>query len=91
MESHWVNHRPGYRCRHGHTSARQPDAHRPRNLYLREDHVLNELTKTYGHTGEPDELIAYLHGQQITIPFEPDPTTSSRSQHDRPPNTLRRM
>lgn len=23
MDSHWVNHRAGYRCRHGHTSAQQ--------------------------------------------------------------------
>jgi hypothetical protein len=22
LDAHWVNHRPGYRCRHGHTSAR---------------------------------------------------------------------
>jgi hypothetical protein len=25
MEAHWVNNRPGYRCRHGHTSAKPPN------------------------------------------------------------------
>lgn len=43
MESHWTHHRPGYRCRHGHTSATQPDPGRAPNAYLREDQVLPHL------------------------------------------------
>ncbi|MER6083431.1 recombinase family protein [Streptomyces sp. NPDC001833] len=43
MESHWTHHRPGYRCRHGHTSATRPDPGRALNAYLREDHVLPHL------------------------------------------------
>jgi hypothetical protein len=32
-----VYRRPGYRCRHGHTSARRGDPDRPKNIYIRED------------------------------------------------------
>jgi hypothetical protein len=42
MDAHWVNHRPGYRCRHGRTSA-HAEPGQERNLYLREDHVLHRL------------------------------------------------
>ncbi|MFI6354479.1 recombinase family protein [Streptomyces sp. NPDC050743] len=47
MESHWTHHRPGYRCRHGHTSATQPDPGRAPNAYLREDQVLPHLPALY--------------------------------------------
>lgn len=43
MESHWIHDRPGYRCRHGHTSAHRSDLGRPSYAYLREDHVLPHL------------------------------------------------
>ena len=43
MDAHWVNGRPGYRCRHGHNSTRTGSPDRPRNLYVREDVLLAEL------------------------------------------------
>lgn len=43
MDSHWVNNRPGYRCRHGHTSAKTSTRSQPRNLYLREDHAAERI------------------------------------------------
>ncbi len=43
MDAHWVNGRPGYRCRHGHSSARPGSPDCPRNLYVREDVLLDEL------------------------------------------------
>ena len=45
MDSHWVNGRAGYRCRHGHNSAwaRPPDA--ARNIHVREDVLLDRLAK----------------------------------------------
>ena len=43
LESAWSNHRPPYRCRHGHTSATGPDPGRPKNLYIREDQVVPHL------------------------------------------------
>jgi hypothetical protein len=39
MDAHWVNDRAGYRCRHGHNSARRAVAERPRKLYVREGNV----------------------------------------------------
>jgi hypothetical protein len=44
MESAWSNGKPACRCRHGHTSATPPDSHRPKNAYVREDRVLEQLT-----------------------------------------------
>lgn len=41
MDSHWVNQRPGYRCRHGRTSAKPPTSDQPKNLYVREDRLLD--------------------------------------------------
>jgi hypothetical protein len=43
VDAHWVHKRPGYRCRHGHTSAAPRPADAPRNVYLREDHLLDAL------------------------------------------------
>src|SRR5207237_655347 len=34
---------PAYRCRHGHSSATTPDPARPKNTYVREDHILPHL------------------------------------------------
>jgi DNA invertase Pin-like site-specific DNA recombinase len=77
MDGHWVNERPGYRCRHGHTSARTTDPNRLRNLYIREDHVLaalashrQELTltglpPTLGH--DPYAIVAFLRTNQMTL------------------------
>lgn len=45
MDAHWVNGRAGYRCRHGHNSARPASTGRPRNLYVREDKLLVELAQ----------------------------------------------
>lgn len=45
MDAHWVNGRAGYRCRHGHNSARPAPPNRPRNLYVREDILLIELAQ----------------------------------------------
>jgi hypothetical protein len=43
MDAHWVHGRAGYRCRHGYSSAVPRPGDAPRNLYLREDHVLEAL------------------------------------------------
>ncbi len=43
FEGHWVHGTTGYRCRHGHTSAKDPAAPRAKSVYLREDRVLAKL------------------------------------------------
>ncbi|MQA97702.1 MAG: hypothetical protein GEV11_24900 [Streptosporangiales bacterium] len=48
MDSHWVNERPGYRCRHGHDSAKRRSPGATKYLYRREDHLLAELGRQPG-------------------------------------------
>jgi site-specific DNA recombinase len=70
MDAHWVNDRPGYRCRHGHTSAKRPAVDHPKNLYLREDHVLTQLATALPHASgsrDPHKLAGFLRSSQITI------------------------
>ncbi len=43
LESCWANSRAAYRCRHGYSSTRTRDPARPKNLYIREDHILPHL------------------------------------------------
>ncbi|MDG4752754.1 zinc ribbon domain-containing protein [Micromonospora aurantiaca] len=70
LESHWINQRPGYRCRQGHTSTQQPTNGRRKMLYLREDHIIARLM---GHPGlasdaqNPHDLAALLHRNKISI------------------------
>ena len=43
FEGHWVNQTPGYCCRHGHSSAKDPGTRPAKATYLREDRVLAKL------------------------------------------------
>lgn len=71
MDAHWVHDRPGYRCRHGHTSARSPDSKRTRNLYVREDHAIAQLADLYSGRGRdgwiPEDLAEQLRTHQLVI------------------------
>lgn len=49
MDSHWVHSRPGYRCRHGHTSAKPASSNRPKTLYLCQDRVVARISADFGH------------------------------------------
>lgn len=42
LQPHWVHGHPGYRCRHGRTSAQQPDGH-PRWIYWPERRIHTEI------------------------------------------------
>lgn len=72
MDAHWVNGRASYRCRHGHNSARPAPPGRPKNLYVREDHLLGELTQRLlieGDAYASDALaaVALLRSQAMVI------------------------
>jgi len=58
MDAHWVNERAGYRCRHGHNSARRTIAERPRNLYVREDTLIAELIQHVAVDGGELDAVA---------------------------------
>lgn len=71
MDAHWVHDRPGYRCRHGHSSARSADAARPKNLYTREDHALAKLAELRSGLGRggstPEDLAHRLRHDRLVI------------------------
>ncbi|WP_025620596.1 recombinase family protein [Salinispora cortesiana] len=70
MEAHWINQRPGYRCRHGHTSTQQPANRRHKILYLREDHILASLAdhpRLSDGIQTPHDLVTLLRRRKITI------------------------
>lgn len=43
LDSHWVHGRPGYRCRHGRSSACPPTLGESKTVYVREDRLIDEL------------------------------------------------
>jgi DNA invertase Pin-like site-specific DNA recombinase len=89
MDAHWVNNRPGYRCRHGHSSATGRADDGPRILYIREDHALTRLTSELGHLGsDPHELIDYLRSAEITITCDPT-WANARKRRSRRPDLTR--
>ena len=69
MDSHWVHGRPGYRCRHGHTSAKPAPSDRPKTLYLRQDRILARIAANFGDSElpEPATFSEDLRAQGITI------------------------
>ncbi|MFF5291983.1 zinc ribbon domain-containing protein [Paractinoplanes globisporus] len=46
MEGHWVNRRPGYRRRHGHTSVHPADPGSPRWVYWSQARIVEEILAT---------------------------------------------
>jgi site-specific DNA recombinase len=72
MDAHWVNGRAGYRCRHGHSSARPASRDHPGNLYVREDTLLAQLIRAWVSEGnECDvtsaEVLAHLRSRAMVI------------------------
>jgi site-specific DNA recombinase len=51
MDSHQAHAGSTYRCRHGHSSTKPRPADAARNLYLREDHLLNRIADLLTTTG----------------------------------------
>jgi hypothetical protein len=51
LDSHWNHGRPTYRCRHGYTSTQCTGQPRPRTLYIREDHLVDEISIRLGDQG----------------------------------------
>jgi hypothetical protein len=74
MDSHWVHGRPGYRCRHGHTSAKPTAPDRPKTLYLRQDRILARVSADLKHVErlEPAALADYLRMHNVAILCDAD-------------------
>ncbi len=95
LESHWVYHRPGYRCRHGHTSAKPAVADRPKNLYLREDHILALVANQLDRQSEvsprdamidsdPGSVAEFLRSNNISIVCDADGCVVAYERTDQP-------
>ncbi|MEV0074386.1 zinc ribbon domain-containing protein [Amycolatopsis sp. NPDC050768] len=71
LESRWANGRPGYRCRHGHTGARNRPPGLAKNVYVREDRLLNDLRARFAEeVGHDASAIAdYLRSSHLTIMY----------------------
>ncbi|GGS29023.1 hypothetical protein GCM10010171_22770 [Actinokineospora fastidiosa] len=79
MDCHWVHERAGYRCRHGHSSTRSRPARHPKNLYLREDRLLERLPEVIASVQhmisdppespppQPEALTAFLRLHDLAI------------------------
>lgn len=72
MEAHWVHGRPGYRCRHGRTSAGAPQPGHPKALYLREDVLLARIAaqlpdRDFDTASVGRAVAACLRINQITV------------------------
>jgi site-specific DNA recombinase len=69
-EAHWVHGRPGYRCRHGRTSASPPLPGRPKPLYLREEviiaAVLGQIDYADGEH-DPEAAAGFLRTNGLTV------------------------
>ncbi|MEJ2852420.1 MULTISPECIES: recombinase family protein [unclassified Saccharothrix] len=78
MDSHRSHGRAAYRCRHGHTSARTRPDDAPRNLYLREDHLLTRIAAHLTAVGiadnpDPDQTVRLV--DELDLAFRCDATT----------------
>ncbi|RSM40755.1 recombinase [Amycolatopsis balhimycina DSM 5908] len=51
LDSHWNHRRPTYRCRHSHTSTQRAGQGRAKTLYIREDHLVEEISIRLGDEG----------------------------------------
>jgi site-specific DNA recombinase len=71
LDAHWVYRKPGYRCRHGHTSTRHtPD--RPKNIYVRQDTAIAFAANQLGNPGEaPEKTAATLRATNMIITCTP--------------------
>ena len=77
MDSHWVNGRAGYRCRHGHQSARARPSDAARNIYVREDVLLDRLARQLASNRHRpggavelrtvEEVVAWLRSESTVI------------------------
>jgi site-specific DNA recombinase len=75
LEGHWVNHRPGYRCRHGHTTAHVADAEGPRWVYWAQARIVEEILATANTDlalADAGQLAAHLRARDTLIACGPD-------------------
>jgi hypothetical protein len=76
LHSHWVYGRPGYRCRHGRTSARPVPGDHPRTIYVREDHltakIIHVLAEQHNAPDVADQgkIADYLREHHLIVTYD---------------------
>lgn len=94
MEAHRVHGRVGYRCRHGYRSSRVRPTDAPRNVYVREEHLIGRARHDLEENGypigpEPDHVVALLRSNDgsvvctttaITLVLSPSPLGQGAAQ-----------
>jgi hypothetical protein len=74
-----VNRRPGYRCRHGHTSAHPADAEGPRWVYWSQARLVDEILAAGGGElagcADAGQVAALLRARDVLIVCGPDTVT----------------
>jgi hypothetical protein len=93
LDSHGVNNRPGYRCRHGYNSAHPTTDRedRERIVYVREDELLDDLaamlTRESGRAPTSEEVLALLRERQTTVicSHTHRALSPAHADHDGPP------
>jgi hypothetical protein len=77
LDAHWVHGRPGYRCRHGYSSARSGAA-RARNVYWPERRIIDGLLYRLSYAGElpfladTSDLLDHLRARRLVVVCGPD-------------------
>ncbi|WP_238005914.1 recombinase family protein [Dactylosporangium sp. AC04546] len=74
LESCWSHGRPAYRCQHGHTSVKPRPSGRRRNLYVREDQLVELIRILLADGGTaaraaltPQQLADHLRQQRLVV------------------------
>ncbi|WP_435110353.1 recombinase family protein [Nocardiopsis synnemataformans] len=79
MDAHWVNDRPGYRCRHGHNSSRPRGSTRMKSLYVREDRAMAALAAWFPDSG-PLDILRRLRRDNLVVLCAPGEQTVVRAE-----------
>jgi DNA invertase Pin-like site-specific DNA recombinase len=86
LQGHWVNHRPGYRCRHGHTSAHPIDPEGPRWVYWSQTRIVEKVVHTANSAlatcADAGQLAAHLRARDALIVCGPDSVAVEERPHN---------
>jgi site-specific DNA recombinase len=93
LEGHWVNHRPGYRCRHGHTTADVADAEGPRWVYWAQARIVEEILAARRRDlalADAGQLATHLRARDALIVCGPDTVVIEQPVPDGPETEIQR-
>ncbi|MCR6487903.1 zinc ribbon domain-containing protein [Amycolatopsis sp. OK19-0408] len=83
LDSHWNHGRPTYRCHHGYTSPQSPGRPRPKTRYIRENHLVDEISIRLGDEGNDGDRSLIGHVSDV---WQQRCTTQERSSSTTAPD-----